>query len=228
MANITIDEAARYLNVSTRTISNYISQGIITYHKKQGSNRKYIKAEELYELRESKASGDFSVKNFKKLQARVKKLEAQVTVLLKILDTTQIRLGIKEEEAVELFNAANTTLEGEFTIEHAEAWLPVLLSIDEFDLEVVQKATKADKPWYPFLSLCISLIVFVTGRREYNTSLDLQLLHKELAESRRRIRLSALLYLEQKGVKQEVDNLVTTRPETVVESLKKWAKSGHK
>lgn len=221
--SITIDEAARYLDVSTRTISTYISQGIITYHKKQGSNRKYIKAEDLYDLKEAKACGEFSIKKFKQLQARVRKLEAQLEVVLKILDTNQINLGITEESGAELFEAAQATLESVLTVEHVEAWLPIMSSIDEFDLEKIQTATKSDKPWYPFISLCVSFIVYVTGNKDYNTSLSLQLHHKELMEARRRLRLSALLFIENKGPKQEVDNLISVRPETVIEHLKKWA-----
>ena len=223
MASITIDDAARYLDVSTRTISTYISQGIITYHKKQGSNRKYINSEDLYELREAKNCGDFSVKNFKKLQTKVKRLEAQMQVILKILDTNQINLGLTEEDAKELFAAATTTLDTTLSKQHTEAWLPILLSLDEYDLEKVQLATKSDKPWYPFLSLCVALIVYTTGNKDYNTDLDMQLQHKELTEARRRLRLSALLYIESRGPKQEVDNLITTRPDTVIDHLKKWA-----
>ena len=225
MANITIEEAARYLNVSKRTISTYISQGIITYHKKQGSNRKFISPEDLHDLLEAKNSGDFSVKNFKQLQARVKRLESQLKVVLKILDTNQIALGIQPEEGAELLSAANATLESAYTDEHVEAWLPLLMSIDEFDLDNIQKGSKTDKPWYPFVSLCVAFIVYVTGNKDYKASVTLQLWHKELMEARRRLRLSALLYIEMSGPKQEVDNLITTRPDTVVETLKKWART---
>lgn len=223
MASITIDEAARYLNVSTRTISTYISQGIISYHKKQGSKRKYINANDVYELKEAKACGDFSVKNFKKLQSKVRRLESQMEVILKILDTNKISMSLTPEDGAELFNAASSCLESTLTIDYVDAWLPIFLSIDEYDLEAIQQGSKSDKPWYPFVSLCVSLIVYVTGHRDYSTTLSMQLQHKELAEARRRLRLSALLYIEGRGPKIEVDNLVTTRPETVIEQLKKWA-----
>lgn len=219
MASITIDEAARYLDVSTRTISTYISQGIVTYHKKKGSNRKYIEVKDLHDLKAAKDEGDFSVKSYRKLQAKVSRLEAQLNVVLKILDTNQISLGVSAEEAIELVSAATTTLDSVLSVEHTEAWLPILLALDEHDLESIQAASKIDKPWQPFLSLCISLIVYITGNKNYTTDLSMQMLHKELAEARRRLRLAALLYIEGKGPSVEVDNLVTTRPNTVVETL---------
>lgn len=228
MGSITIDEAARYLNVSTRTISTYISQGIISYHKKQGSNRKYIKAEDLHDLRHAKEEETFSVKNYKELKAKVSRLEAQIELLMRIIDTNTIELGITEESGKELFAAALSTLDSTLTEEHATAWLPVLMSLNEFDLEKIQKATNTDKPWYPFLSLCVALIVYVTGNKHYATSLTLQSMHKELTEARRRIRLSALIYIEGKGPMIEVDNLVTTRPDTVAEIVKKSLKLRHK
>lgn len=226
MASITIDEAARYLNVSTRTISNYISQGIITYHKRQGSNRKYIDSSSLHDLKEAKEQDDFSVKRFKELVVKVKRLEAQLEVVLKILDTKQVPLGINEDSGKELFNTALATSDTTLSVDHVEAWLPILMSIDEYDLENIQKGTKSDKPWLPFLELAIGMIVFISGNKDYEINLNMQLLHKELMEARRRLRLSALLYIEKDGPKREVDSLIHSKPETIVDTLKKWAKVG--
>ena len=224
MASITIDEAARYLNVSTRTISTYISQGILSYHKKQGNNRKYIDTNELHDFKLAKESGEFSTKKFKELQCRVRKLEAQIDVLMRILDTKQMPLGLSTEEVVELHDTAYSCSHAALSIEYAEAWLPILMRIDENDFSSIEQGLKTDKPWAPFLDLCIGLIVTVSTDKQYGSSLKLQSMHKELAEARRRIRLSALLYIEGRGPKQEVDHLVIRPPDTTVELLKKTIK----
>lgn len=222
MSSITIDEAARYLGVSTRTISTYISQGILTHHKKEGSNRKYITSSEVYDLKAAKENGEFSIKKFRELSARVRKLEAQIEVLMRILDTKEIPLGITEESAEELYKAALSSVSTDVSIELVNAWLPVFMSLSEQDLEVIQKVSKTDKPWAPFIDTCVNMIVGVTSHKDYGVSVDLQLTHKELAEARRRLRLSALLYIEKRGPKQEVDKLYISSPDTTVETLKKF------
>ena len=228
MSSITIDEAARYLGVTTRTISTYISQGLLSYHKKQGSNKKYITVSDVHDFKVAKENDEFSTKKFRELQARVRKLEAQIDVLMRILDTKQLPLGLTEDECVELFTAAEASANERLTVDHVDAWLPVLLRIDENDLSTIEKNIKTARPWVPFLDLCLSLIVFVTSHKEYNMSLELQASHKELAEARRRLRLSALLYLEAKGPSIEVDKLALGAPDTTVEIVKKIVKSRHK
>lgn len=228
MASITIDEAARYLNVSTRTISNYISQGILSYHKKQGSRRKYIDTSEIHDLKSAREEGTFSTKKFKELQVRVRKLEAQIDVLMRILDTKQLPLGVSKDEAVDLYTAAQDSLGIELTLDHVDAWLPILMRIDETDFNNIAEAAKTTKPWSPFLDLCISLIVFVFSHKDYRMSLNLQSIHKELTEARRRIRLGALLFVEERGPSQEIDRLAISAPDTTVEIVKKAVKNSHK
>lgn len=228
MGNITIDEAARYLGVTTRTISTYISQGIITYHKKQGSNRKYIRAEDLEDLKEATASGEFSIKKFRELRARVKRLEANMGVLMRILDTNQLPLGLTEEEAKELFEAAVMTLDSPLSIEHVEAWLPLFMRLTENDFRSVEEVLSTKEPWKPFLDLCVSMIVYLVGSKEYATSLHLQRLHQELAEGRRRLRLSALLLIEERGPSIEIDKLTVQHPDSTIDIVKKVIKSRHK
>ena len=77
MATITIDEAANYLGVSTRTISTYISQGLLSFHKKAGSNKKFLNTEEVREMQEARAQSKFSIREVPKLRAKIKKLEMQ-------------------------------------------------------------------------------------------------------------------------------------------------------
>lgn len=225
MASITIDEAARYLNVSTRTISTYISQGILSYHKKQGSNRKYINTTEIHDFKLAKEDGEFSIKKFRELQVRVRKLESQLEVLMRILDAKQLPLRLSDEEADEMFNAALDSCSSELSLDYIDAWLPILMRLDETDLQKIEKVCKTDKPWVPFLDLCISLIVFTLGHKNYNTSLVLQGHHKELSEARRRIRLAALLFVEGRGPKQQIDSLVIKAPSTTTEIVKKIIKN---
>ena len=228
MASITIDEAARYLGVTTRTISNYIAQGIISYHKKQGSNRKYLSTEDIQDLLEAKNEATFSIKKFKELQARVKKLEANVEVLMRILDTKQIPLGLSASESEELYNAAVDSNNSVLTEQHIEAWLPILMRLDENDLKNIEDTTKVKDPWSPFISLCLALIVYTTSNKNYQVSLPLQSYHRELVEARRRLRLSALIYIESRGASIQVDSLSIKHPDTTIESVKKILKSRHK
>lgn len=228
MGSITIDEAARYLSVTTRTISTYISQGIITYHKKQGSNRKFICIEDLEDLKEATTTGEFSIKKFRELRARVKRVEANMEVLMKILDTNQLPLGLTEEEATEIFEAAVITLKSSISVEHVEAWMPLFMRLTEIDFKVIEKSLSTREPWKPFLDLCVSMIVHLVGHKDYSTSLHLQRLHQELSEGRRRLRLAALLLIEERGPSIEVDRLTVHHPDSTIDIVKKVIKSRHK
>lgn len=224
MSSITIDEAARYLGVTTRTISTYISQGLLSYHKKQGSNKKYITVSDVHDFKVAKENDEFSIKKFRELSAKVKRLEAEMEVIMRILDTKEIPLGITDDSAKELYNTALQCTSSNFSLELVEAWLPVFMSLSEYDLEKIQEVEKVSNPWQPFVDTCINLIVGLTSTKEYETSLELQLLHKSLSEARRRLRLSALLFIERKGPVMQVDNLYISSPDTTVETLKKFFK----
>lgn len=227
MALITIDEAARYLGVTTRTISTYIAQGIISYHKKKGTNRKFISSEDVQDLMQAKEEETFSIKKFRELSTRVRKLEAQIDVLMRILDTKQIPLGLDKEELCELYETAITCSSQVLNQDYVEAWLPILMRIDENDFKNLEKYKQTREPWVPFLDICLGLIVSTTSNKDYAVSLVMQNNHKELAEARRRLRLSALLYIESRGASVEVDQLSVRHPDTTIESVKKLLKSRH-
>jgi excisionase family DNA binding protein len=224
MASITIDEAANYLNVSTRTISTYIADGILCTHKKQGSNRKYLYSDDVHDLLEARKLGTFSIREYNKLRAKVKKLESQMEVILLILDAKQESLGFSAEYGKELLDAAKSLKAKQLSTEIISAWTDIFLRIDESDLDTIKVATNESKPWIPFLKLCTDMIVTVVGNSNYKVSLELQNSHKLLVEGRRRLRLSALLFLEQEGYDTSIERLDYGYPDTTVELVKKILK----
>lgn len=228
MATITIDEAANYLGVSTRTISTYISQGLLSFHKKTGSNKKFLDTEEVREMQEARAQSKFSIREVPKLRAKIKKLEMQMEFLFKILDGNKLHLGIDKTYASDLYNAAIATQTTVITTETMKLWSDVFLQMSEQDIGVMAEATVDTKAWVPLLRLCNDMIVKVVGNQSYHVSVELQTLHRELAEGRRRLRLSVLLYMEERGYDTSVERLVNSTPESIEDTLRRVVKKAKK
>jgi excisionase family DNA binding protein len=117
--HMTIEEAARHLGVTDRTVRGYISQGLLGTHKVKGSKRKWLAPDEVEELR-----------------------------------------------------------------------------LDRLEVGRLDGAVDDPKPWVPFLKLCLRMSQFLVEQPSYKTSVELQGLHREMNEGRRRLRISALCFMD--------------------------------
>ncbi len=197
---MTIPEAARYLGVTDRTIRNYIRQGLLSTSRIDGKREKILRAEEVDELRGSLSEGKHLIprREISALSARVRRLEAQLDVVLRILDAKVDPLKITPTYAKELIAACTAQLlQPSWSQAEVQPWTEIFLRLDEDDLDVL--AQECEKPWALLLRLCVSMTAGIVADAEYETSLELQGLHKTLVEGRRRLRVAALLHLERRG-----------------------------
>ena len=199
----TIAEAARHIGVTDRTIRNLIRAGHLTVHRRDRDRRKYCDPAEVEELRVERDAGNRTVvsrEDFGILRGQVRRLQATMDAVLRILNSQDAPLSMTPEYAEKVYVLCLAQLrEGGWTPEEMEAWLEIFLRMSEDDIRQMHLATHDSKPWIHFLKLVSSMTAWVVGSNDYKTSLELQSLHMKLAEARRRLRTSAVIYVETYG-----------------------------
>ncbi len=203
-ARMTIEEAARHLNVSGRTVRSYIAQSLLTTMSQAGSRRKWLSPEEVEELRKDRVEGvaqgpGETRREMLELRAGFRRLRAEMDLVLRVLDMRETPLQLTPDRAGALYTAAVQELQGTgWTLAELMQWAEILLRIQEEDLRILHGAV-GQVPWTPFLRLCVSMIAYVTTHESYKTDLDMQVMHRRLTEARRRLRISALCYSDMYG-----------------------------
>lgn len=198
----TVQQAARHLQCSERTVRSYAKQGLLTQLRVSGERRRFYDPAEVEELRLASERGRISVstEEFAMVRAQVRRLQATLDVVLRVLDTREEPLHVTAEYGKELLVLALSQLrQGAWAPAEMESWSEVFLRLDENDLQAVALATEDPRPWLPFLRLCTAMTSVLPSYDEYKTDLGLQSLHKKLAEGRRRLRVSAVIYCEMRG-----------------------------
>ena len=198
----TIQDAARHLGCSDRTVRSYSSQGLLSQVRVAGDRRRFYDPAEVEELRVASSRGRIAVSSteFAAMRAQVKRLQATLDVVLRVLDTREDPLHVTPEYATDLLALALDQLRrGRWSPAEMESWSEVFLRLDENDLQTIAVAASDAKAWHPFLRLCTAMTAALPEYPDYRTSLDLQALHKKLAEGRRRLRTSTVIYCEMRG-----------------------------
>ena len=198
---MTVEEAARHLGASVKTVRRRIEEGFFTVNRIPGSPRHYLDPMEVEEHRkdvQSAAGGAvISRAEFVRMKAQVRRLTAQVAVLMQILDNQGAPLKMNAAYAKDLYETCRGHLKRtNWDLHEIEPWVEIFFRINEDDFFGMSTATGEPRPWVAFLKLCLAMTAHISTKPEYHTSLELQSLHKKLAESRRRLRVSALIYTE--------------------------------
>lgn len=198
---MTVEQAAQHLAVSTRTVRTYIKDGWLVAVKTQGSRRKWLRSDDVSQLRLDKQQATEGGRSLRQelleLKARTRRLEAQMTAIMAILDSQDKPLRLQTKEAKDIYGACLGHLhQTEWEFAQISAWVQIFSRLTEDDLQVMREATDDTKPWVPFLRLVMHMTAFVADHPTYTTNLELQTLHRELAEARRRLRVSAFCYAD--------------------------------
>lgn len=198
---MTIEEAARHLGVSDRTVRSYIQDGWLSSAKEQGSRRKWLDPIEVEELRQDRQGGRLTAKGLRKelfgLRAEVRRLRSEMDAVINILDTQSKPLRFTAKDAGKVHAACLGQLqEARWELQQIQSWLVIFMRLREEDLQLMREATDDSKPWVPFLRLCLRMTSFIAEHPGYSTNLEMQRTHRELAEARRRLRVSALCYAD--------------------------------
>ena len=178
-----------------------MSEGFLSFARKPNSNRKWLSAVEVEEFRKDRLEHTRSGKGMRAELARqrteIRRLRAELDAVMRILDAKNEPLNIKPQLAQELYDTCLLQLrQKSWSASEIASWTRVFMRLTEIDFEVMARPTEDDKPWVPFMQLCTRMILCLTDSPEYRSSLDLQSLHREIAEARRRLRLSAVCYAE--------------------------------
>jgi len=223
---ITIEEAATHLGVSDRTVRTYIAQNLLSTRTRPGSRRKWLNPLEVEELRTDLIDGNdkrITSKDLAKLRGRVRRLEAELDVVLRMLDARAEPLGITVVHAEAFYSACVAELKRTgWELPEIENWVDVFMRISEDDFKVMLDHTGDARPWVPFLRLCISMTAFLSTNSEYTTNVEMQSLHRQLAEARRRLRISAMCCADLYSVSLDSEirrSILADSPRSVQDSL---------
>lgn len=198
---LALDEAARRLGISTRTLREYVKSGYLSIVK-QGNHKRLdpLEVEEFRKARQETGKGIVARKEVLELRARLRRLETDMAAVLRVLDTRDAPLRMGAGYAQELHAACAQQLAlGTWKPVEIEPWIEIFLRVDEDDFQAISEATSDRKPWKAFMSLCVAMSAAVVGYPDYTTSLELQGIHRRLAEGRRRMRVAALCHAEMHG-----------------------------
>lgn len=197
---MTLQDAARFLSVTDRTVRNYIKKGLLS--KETKGRRVYLLPEEVQSLKEDmdSAAPVVSRQELIRLRSKVRRLESHMEVVLRILDAKDAALGLSPSYSKELYSfAIEHTKRGSWETAEISPWIEIFDRLSEDDFTVMAAQTQDVHPWRVFLQLCTMMMGFVVTRPDYATSLDLQGVHKTLSSSRRKLRISAFIYGEIAG-----------------------------
>lgn len=219
---LTLQEAAVALQVHKQTLSNYISRGVLKCHKKKGSNRKWVAKDDVLAFADARDNcDDFNVRNFRILQGHVRRLESQVNSLCRLLDTESLPLGLDQGELFDFYTVIDELSNCiKIPIEAVRDLIPLLMRLEEDDLRVLE-LTGVASPWAAFITVARKSLKSIVGDPEYKRSIELQELHREMAECRRRVRQATYIYATMRGTPIDAEYLPIITPDSLVTRIKK-------
>lgn len=225
-----LKDAAAHLGVSERTVREYCKKGFLTFFRKRGDRRHWLLPLEVEEFRrdrdEAEGKSLITKKAFLEMRAEVRRLRAELDVVLRILDAKANPLRMGPTYAAELFSVCTSQLQSSsWSLAEMEPWVEIFLRVDEEDFRTVAEAVESRRPWKPFLQLCSAMAVAAVTHPSYETSLELQSIHRQLAEGRRRLRVASLIYSEMyASIDADLERYTKGIPGSVTDSLEKILK----
>lgn len=200
-ANLTRDEVAALVGVTTRTVYNWIRQGLLTPINDEGEPL-FERAQVLRLEEARKESGGLDTKHaLVNLRYRVERLENDMRVVRAILDLRRAPLRPDMEATQSLAEAALAVVmkKRDLTLDDIELWARTLSQIDDTTLDVMEEHTQTSGLWDLFYRLCTHLERTLSSMDQFDTSLSLQKLHAQVDYSRCRLRESVLIHLARRG-----------------------------
>jgi hypothetical protein len=200
---------ANRLNVTTRTVRNYVRDGLLKQYVV--NNRAVYDRSEVEQLAIDQGSDvpALTRKTVFALVARIQKLEQDMEVMRRALAIQNAPLRPTNTEALELYQAASLSLGcRKWHLDEMKMWSTVFDRLDEPALQLIGSAAVLDKPWETFFQLCLAQINYISQLPGFATNLELQMLHKQLDEGRKKLRSSILIWIElHRGQSQVQDTL---------------------
>lgn len=155
---ITKREAAALLGVTTRTVSRYLDAGLARFEYR--GKVAHILEEDL--LRLDKGRKDFSGSplnrdTFEAMRVQIDSLQAQMAVVLRILNLRHMELSLTGSEYKNLYEGANQLAAEGWPPHIEEQWSDVFMRLRIEDLEKIEPLVNDPHPWRAFLRLATSM-----------------------------------------------------------------------
>lgn len=184
---LTPDQAAVILNRTVRTIYNYIKKGYLT--RKHHAGKVVLLRSEVVDF--NKFGAELGNTNFLTPQVvaglllRVNRLEAQVTLVNRVLELQRDPLRISDHEAKLFYDGVIGQLTGPVTLQTIEAWSDQLLRVDFQFLAQISRVTGDEVPSLKCYRLSVRLIDCLQNAPGYETNLTLQVHFGSLDRARK-------------------------------------------
>ncbi len=195
-SHLSFDEAAARLGCSKRTVHNHVKRGYLTKSFQNG--KVVLRREEVEQLAVS-TGVDLPAINKQSifmLMTKVQRLEEIVGVLQRALDVRDSPLRPSKEHSLQLHGAVIGALAANhWTDEEMEKWSTLFDRFDEVTLDLMSEHLASTAVFEPFFKLCLAQMRNLSVRREFDSDLDLQLLHKKLDAGRKKMRDTVLMWL---------------------------------
>ena len=175
---ITKQDTAAILGRACRTVEWYANKGFLSTVK-QG-RRVFFSTEEVYRLRAELESEGRTDPEVSALKSRVKKLEMDVSLLLRLLEARR-HVVLTSDELDTLYERALS--EKSWSLSKVEAWTAVLLSLEDEDLQRLPAGG-----WRAFNSLATRILTTLRADRRWDTDLQMQRLTVLVEKARRHLR----------------------------------------
>lgn len=198
---LTLEETATALNLSTRTVRQYVRRGMLITVRKKGTKAFFFPALDVDHLRaELQEDGPLRRADVLALKLRVRRLEERVAHLLSVVDATMDPLNLTEIDVrVRLNHLENARKQARWTYEELSDWADFYMRATELDLEKLCKC--APTAWRDIMELSGRQQIWCFSRPEKETNLLIQDLTRRMSEGRARIRRSVQLYLALQDIK---------------------------
>ena len=193
---ITKEAAAKILERGCRTVELYAKRGILSKVRK--GRRVFFFRDEVARLKDHMDEGNgatVSKEEFSQLQLRLRKLEAEMSLVLRMLEARR-HIPMSDSELLALYNKAQQEVESEYSLDDLLRWYQVFDNLTDEDLSRVANLAHTSRPWYPFHRLCCDMVTWLHDHPHFSVTLDMQRAHALLLRARRTMRNRIMLQLD--------------------------------
>lgn len=196
------EEAARRLGRSKRSVHNYVRDGFIKRRVENGVAVLDRADVDSLAVDQGVDLPAMNRKSFFQMQARLKKLEEEMTAVKHSLEIRDVQaLRPDQITSMGMIQAAQTYL---VTSERDEVWTTTLITqwsdiFERFDEETISLLTKISmdpQAWVPFFKFCSELADFCWGKDKEKPSLAWQVMATRLDTARQHLRRVIVTWLE--------------------------------
>jgi excisionase family DNA binding protein len=159
---ISRERAREALNVSNRTITEYIRNGqLTTLRDPDNGKRLLINRSDVKALIEGRKKGlprAVNALSVARLDAEVQFLKKQVETLMRLVDVRYDPLDLSKDELASLWKMAHHHTKVPWSPYEESMWCDVFVRLRIEDIEVMAEAVDDPDPWRPFYMLAKAMI----------------------------------------------------------------------